>query len=269
MDTTLSTSDPISSTFTFANFCEGNNNEPIDLSLPNGVFSFVTPPTGGATIDPSTGVISNGVGGTTYTVQYVNSGATCSDTAFANVTVYTMPIVDFEGDTTQGMPPLLINFTNNSFGADNYTWGFGDGSNEQNNDVQVPHTFYDEGTFTTLLTGKSGNGLCVDTASIKIIVFYPEIVYKFPNVFTPNGDNSNDNFKFVYHKHIKSLHIVILNRWGNPLFESNKMDFHWNGKINNSGEECVDGTYFYKADLKSYKAEEIQEHGFIQLSRGK
>src|SRR5690554_6560246 len=94
------------------------------------------------------------------------------------------------------------------------------------------------------------------------------MIYDFPNVFTPNVDNQNDEFKLINPENIQSLEIQILNRWGNSVFESNDVFFKWNGKRFNTGTECHDGTYFYKATLTNLYGEEKEEHGFIQLSIG-
>ena len=51
-----------------------------------GVFSFNPVPTDGATIDPATGEVTNGVTGETYTVEYTTSGA-CAATTTESFTV--------------------------------------------------------------------------------------------------------------------------------------------------------------------------------------
>ncbi|WP_223032589.1 T9SS type B sorting domain-containing protein [Hanstruepera marina] len=51
-----------------------------------GTFALNPPPGDGALIDPVTGTITDGVSGTTYTVEYTTSGA-CPETSTQNVTV--------------------------------------------------------------------------------------------------------------------------------------------------------------------------------------
>ncbi|MES2621344.1 MAG: gliding motility-associated C-terminal domain-containing protein, partial [Bacteroidota bacterium] len=51
-----------------------------------------------------------------------------------------------------------------------------------------------------------------------------------PNVFTPNGDGNNDVFE-IYGK-LKSLaflEVQVFNRWGEKVFESNNLNFKWDG----------------------------------------
>ena len=56
-----------------------------------GVFTFTAPaPTGGETIDPGTGEITGGIGGTTYTVTYLTNG-TCPISTTESVTIISAP----------------------------------------------------------------------------------------------------------------------------------------------------------------------------------
>ncbi len=65
---------------------------------PGGIFSFNPAPTDGAVIDTATGEITNGVPGTTYTIEYTTQGA-CPD-----VSIETITLLDQE-DATFNMTP--------------------------------------------------------------------------------------------------------------------------------------------------------------------
>ena len=80
-----------------------------------------------------------------------------------------------------------------------------------------------------------------------------------PNVFTPNGDNVNDIFKITNCGAI--LNTSIYNRWGNLVFQTENQNHFWDGRTT-SGEECVDGIYYYIIETK-----EKTLKGFIQLIR--
>ncbi|MEZ4913765.1 MAG: hypothetical protein R2798_06890 [Chitinophagales bacterium] len=65
--------------FIIADFCEGSNSGAAVISGDaGGTFSFNPAPGDGATIDGGTGVISGGIGGTSYTVQYDVTVSGCS-----------------------------------------------------------------------------------------------------------------------------------------------------------------------------------------------
>ncbi|MEX1190855.1 MAG: gliding motility-associated C-terminal domain-containing protein [Brumimicrobium sp.] len=176
------------------------------------------------------------------------------------------PTADFTADPTLGTPPLTVNFTNESDDADTYDWNFGNGDSITVNDLSDQSSVYnDEGVFTVTLVVTDGS--CTDEATEEIIVIleYP-LHYDMPNVFTPNNDDSNDEFT-LNTENAESLDIVIVNRWGNVVFESSDVDAAWNGRVNNSGQECEDGTYFYKFTITGEDGKEIEEHGFVQLVR--
>jgi gliding motility-associated-like protein len=83
-----------------------------------------------------------------------------------------------------------------------------------------------------------------------------------PNVFTPNGDGSNDIY-FVSSKGLTEFNMTIVNRWGNVVFESNDSQIGWDGTSN--GMKCSDGVYFYILNAKS-QTKEYKKHGHITLS---
>jgi gliding motility-associated-like protein len=193
------------------------------------------------------------------------------DTTLINyIEVADDPIADFTADPMMSdYTDTEVNFTNESTNATSYIWDFGDLS-PQVNDVDPVHEFPNgvANNYTVTLYAMGDLG-CVDTATLVIIIKNPDLDFSIPNVFTPNGDNENDFFQMVNVENIPELEIVILNRWGNLVFESGEVNFKWNGLIQNNGAECSDGTYFYKVILKDLNGKEITEHGFVQLSRGK
>jgi gliding motility-associated-like protein len=82
-----------------------------------------------------------------------------------------------------------------------------------------------------------------------------------PNVFTPNGDGANDVY-FVTAKGLSDFNLVIVNRWGNVMFETDNPNIGWDGTSN--GQKCAEGTYFYLLNAKAGD-KDIKEHGFLTL----
>lgn len=176
------------------------------------------------------------------------------------------PEASFEANPMTGNAPLDVTFTNTSDPAVTYDWDFGNGQTNSVNDQSTQSTTYtEEGTYTVTLTISDGN--CTDQATQQILVtLILPLTYDMPNVFTPNGDNVNDVFT-INSNNAVSLEMVIMNRWGNVVFESNDIGAKWNGKIQNAGAECTDGTYFYKFKIKGQDGVEKEEHGFVHLVR--
>lgn len=193
-----------------------------------------------------------------------------------NVTISSQYIQVFDGPIASFTANPMVTdynntevvFTNTSVNSTNYLWDFGDYS-AQVTDVNPVHNYpigVTENYFVTLYAFNAMG--CIDSISKLIEIGYPLANYTIPNVFTPNGDNDNDFFKLINNENIPELEIIILNRWGNLVFESTDVNFNWNGLLHNNGSECSDGTYFYKIRLKDMNGDEVEEHGFVQLSRG-
>lgn len=91
----------------------------------------------------------------------------------------------------------------------------------------------------------------------------PEI--EIPNVFTPNNDGVNDLFKPVVFKGMESGNMVILNRWGNVIYESNDLSNGWDGTFQN--KPVSDGVYFYKIHYKTIFEDEEVKYGSFHLFR--
>jgi gliding motility-associated-like protein len=66
-----------------------------------------------------------------------------------------------------------------------------------------------------------------------------------PNVFTPNGDGINDDYRImgISNYCYDTLTIKIYDRWGKLTFESADPEFVWDGK-NMNGNETSEGTYY-------------------------
>lgn len=90
-----------------------------------------------------------------------------------------------------------------------------------------------------------------------------------PNGFTPNGDGYNDNFVIVNIEQYPENTIVIFNRWGDQVYEAAPYVNDWDGssagaKMKVTGDQVVDGTYFFVLDLGEGKD---PVNGFIDIRR--
>ncbi len=128
-----------------------------------------------------------------------------------------------------------------SSNANSYIWNFGDGS--PTTTVQDPnHIYTTAGTYTVTLTVSSGPpDSCEDVVTIVITIFIPSHVF-IPNIITPNGDGSNDEFR-VKSVGLGSEEMLIYNRWGKKVFSWDKVGGSWDGTDGN--RTYADATYFY------------------------
>jgi gliding motility-associated-like protein len=198
---------------------------------------------------------------TTYTVSSSSNGCTATD----NVTVIISdPQVDFTLTPTSGNAPLTVTFTNNSTGATNFTWDFGNGTTLPINSTTSVNSIYtDEGVYTITLTAE--NGICSETMSLELIVLPNNTIsIETPNIFTPNGDGANDNYT-INLVNAKSFEGLIFNRWGNVITELNLTKPLWDGTSN--GTDCHEGVYFIKFTITDFNDIQSEGQQFIHLVR--
>ena len=116
-----------------------------------------------------------------------------------------------------------------------------------------------------MLIASQGGG-CDDTTYLVIsvsVIYPPE--WEVPNVFSPNGDQTND-FWFIKTKNVDKVDLWITNRWGNVMYEASGANPIWNGR-SKSGEDAQDGVYFYRFILHAQDGTEIPGQGFLQITR--
>jgi gliding motility-associated-like protein len=185
--------------------------------------------------------------------------------AFDSVFVEVLPpvIAEFSANETIGSLPLDVAFTNLSQNADSFDWNFGNGLSEFGTDISNQNTTY---LFSDIFTVQliAYQGPCSDTAELIITVLSKPSVVE-ANIFTPNGDQTNDGFT-LNPRNFKNFYFIILNRWGNVMFEGDLLNSSWNGILTN-GDEASEGTYFYEYSGIGLNDEILSGHGSFQLVR--
>ena len=92
---------------------------------------------------------------------------------------------------------------------------------------------------------------CATATAIIDFVVGEGAVCKVPSIFTPNGDNYNDNFVIpclLDKDQYPNSQVTIFNRWGDEVYRSGSpYPSDWNGTF--SGEELPADTYFYIVEL--------------------
>ncbi|MEY4287936.1 MAG: hypothetical protein RLZZ30_24 [Bacteroidota bacterium] len=171
-----------------------------------------------------------------YTVRLIAfQSAQCSDTAFYLIQV----------DVCGCMDPVALNY-NAGANVDNGSCIYQTGCTDPNALNYDPNAIVNDGSCT-----------------------YPIPVVEAPNVFTPSGDGVNDTY-FLSTKNVVKLDLVIMNRWGNVLFEKSSDNLvtdnpTWDGKVN--GVLANEGVYFYKYVGYNISGQEVTGHGFFHLVR--
>jgi gliding motility-associated-like protein len=112
----------VDASFTASNYCDGIGVAPVITGDAGGTFTFTPPVTDGATIDPSTGLISNGVLGTTYIIQYAVVGI-CPAATQQAVSFNAVPVSPNTGnDTSYCSNEIFVSMTASSNNGGNLNW---------------------------------------------------------------------------------------------------------------------------------------------------
>lgn len=211
----------------------------------------------------SNGVPFNPVYTQTYTVTGTDANG-CVNTDQVTVTIVPMPTAVVSSDVTSGYVPLTVNFDNNSSNASSYHWAFGNGAEmNASTTAGTQYVYTVPGNYAVVLT--AANGSCVDTDTLVItVVPLPDPEFKIPNIFTPNGDDTNDTF-FITVSYVKSVKVQIVNRWGDKMCNYDDINGYWDGIVN--GDMASEGVYFFTYVIEGINGKVITGHGNIQLAR--
>ncbi|MBO7259715.1 MAG: gliding motility-associated C-terminal domain-containing protein [Paludibacteraceae bacterium] len=148
-----------------------------------------------------------------------------------------------EATSIKGSAPLVIQFLANANEpvAEYYDWKVKRGSDllVQRSEKEHRYTFEDAGIYDVTLNVTNTAG-CSDTASFRIEVSISSL--RVPNVFTPNGDGKNDEFRVAY-RSLLTFSGHLYNRWGRKVFAWTDPQKGWDGTIN--GQPASPGVYFY------------------------
>ncbi|MEM6843626.1 MAG: gliding motility-associated C-terminal domain-containing protein [Bacteroidota bacterium] len=125
--------------------------------------------------------------------------------------------------------------------ATDYRWS--PATNLSNTAAQSP-TVSPPQTTTYFLEAVTLNG-CLVTDSITVVVEPAPALRTFfvPNLFSPNGDGKNDQFR-LYGQRIETLTFQVYDRQGTLLFETNRIEEGWDGKYRN--QPLPNGLYVWK-----------------------
>ena len=156
-----------------------------------------------------------------------------------------------------------VTFVNTSINADSYIWNFGDG-NPPSAQESPTHQFVTGQTeYTVTLIATSING-CTDDTSIIIRLTNP-LVFWVPNTITPDNDEHNQAFLPVFPDPglVKEYKLLIFNRWGEIVFESNDIEVGWDGSY--SGQNVQVGTYIWQIEFSDLESTNYIKNGHINV----
>ena len=186
---------------------------------------------------------------------------------------------DLEQETTtisDGQAPLTVIFRANPSDMEghnpSYEWHFRRMESEGHRELFVryeedtQYTFNESGTYNIVLKTQ----LMTDTVeldSVTITVAIAESKLEFPNAFSPNDDGINDIYKAKEGwRSIVKFRAIIINRWGQKLYEWSDPAGGWDGKHN--GHDVKDGVYYVQVTAKGADGKDYHIRKDVNLLRG-
>lgn len=201
----------------------------------------------------------------TYVVSVIiTSPYGCQGTGseLMNVIVYSSPTASFGMSSNELtiIEPTVVLADASSSNTIGWQWDFGDSTTSTL--ASPTHTFQREGIFSVRLIATS-NGGCMDTITEPLEV-KPEYTVFIPNAFTPNADGTNDVF-FVYGDEITTIEMKIFDRWGNMIFESDRLEDGWDGRANGGTNIAQQDVYVYKVFIRDFEGKQHKYTGHVSL----
>lgn len=95
--------------------------------------------------------------------------------------------------------------------------------------------------------------------------------FAIPNVFTPNSDGRNDEFKLNCEQmggnceFFERVDMKIYDRNGHQVYAGSNQS--WNGKVEGNGSDCIPGVYMYEINIVTRDQHTINRRGSLTLLR--
>ncbi len=239
-------------------WCEGEIIQLVNTSIANAGAQYewnfgnsANPPSFNGENPPP--ISFNGPGTYPVTLTVVDS---CGiDSTIQDIIVLANPLA-MAGEDITICEPELKQVGDSIISFYSYLWSPGDLVSDSL--ISSPTVFPEMDTMIVLEVTDNWTGCkATDTLFIKLEC---ECQVAAPNVFTPNGDLQNETFHPILTGDCEDVHVLILNRWGNIMWDSDETgSIYWAG-ITMSGTVAAEGTYYYV-----FEVDGTTYHGYFTL----
>ncbi len=116
---------------------------------------------------------------------------------------------------------------------------------------------------TYAINGLMAQAPC-QTYSCYLCIWSPPMKIVVPNIFSPNGDNVNDYWVPQINDAtcLGDYNLIVFNREGQLIFETDVYDVPWNGK------NAADGAYFFILNYTNFNTRKaFEEKGIVYVTR--
>jgi len=178
---------------------------------------------------------------------------------------------EFDNDLEQGSTDakLTVRFINESKNGARFDWVFLDtlgGIKETETTYsleEMPEFTYETADeyYYPALTSISEEA-CEDSVTIEEAIFVQKSQLEIPNVFSPNGDGTNDVWVFK-HQSLKNCRITVVDRSGKVVYKHKTDDIYtwegWNGNMHESERRAPEGQYYFVVEALGYDGLEFKD----------
>ncbi|MFN8284575.1 MAG: gliding motility-associated C-terminal domain-containing protein [Chitinophagales bacterium] len=208
------------------------------------------------------------IGNHTYTqtgnyIDTLTSSQGCDSTVFLNLVVNPLPVIDAIVDNPLVEAGTQVQLNVTTAETLNYNWTPATVSNAN---IQNPTAIVNVPTWF-VVQATNPQTLCKNIDSVfvglKVIPCSKDNVF-IPTAFSPNNDGNNDVF-LVRSRTLASGKLLIFDRWGNKVFESDDMSIGWNGTYKNQPAQLEVYGYYFVGDCLD--GERITLKGNVTLVR--
>ena len=162
----------------------------------------------------------------------------------------------------------VVNMTNASEGTNlTYLWSMPHGSPDtttvENPVVYYPNNVVAQYPVTLTVVNEWG---CPDSM-LAYVTVDPDILIYAPNVFTPDGDEYNEDWRiYIDGIDIYDFHLWIFNRWGEVVWESYNPTGVWSGRYGANGDYVDDGVYIWRIECNQVGVDrKLEFHGHVTV----
>ena len=209
------------------------------------------------------------------TTVYSASNTACGITVSSEITIEVSPQYVIDSTTVvpdnvfEGQPVTLTAFTTPTLPGATYIWTIdGQQSEQQGATITVPAPDFPlNSTADSVAVGYSVQvidmGGC-EMFSDGTFIIRPSIL-EIPNVFTPNGDGTNDFFGPIFSGTIEVTSFSVYNRWGQEVYNNETPETGWDGMFKEKPAPA--DVYVYVVQYTDVTGEVITEKGDVTLLR--
>ena len=198
-----------------------------------------------------------------FIITYTYAGGDCIASGTFNDTISVQAFNESISATPESVTLVLGDTIElGASGTITYNWNPDEGLSCSN--CSSPLAFPAQ-TTQYIVSGVDANGCrSVDTVLVVVDIICNEVF--IPTLFSPNGKGPQANERFcVFSDCVAQFKLVIHNRWGQQVFESEDISKCWDGTFN--GTEAASGVYAFNVYLRQLDGTVLSKTGSISLVR--